>query len=148
LCEPEGLECEYGHASTPSCDHLLRCTERDMWELVEQTCAGSSESCPAKYGSEGLCKVEGVVCAYPEGTCACETEFPPTPGGPSWVCIGPTPGCSAERPSVGSPCTKAGQECDYGACEGGVELECKSFSFGQNTFLYWTIEPVPCPATG
>jgi hypothetical protein len=47
---------------------------------------------------------------------------------PTWNCQGPTQGsaCPTPRPRLGSPCSPAGLDCDYGACTvpGGSNESC------------------------
>jgi hypothetical protein len=40
-------------------------------------------------------------------------------------------GCPDPRPRIGSACTTSGLDCDYGACTGGVNVECVSGAWQQ-----------------
>jgi hypothetical protein len=48
-------------------------------------------------------------------------------------------GCPEPRPRIGAACTQSGLECDYGACFGGVALDCQGG--------YWQQAQVACPAS-
>jgi hypothetical protein len=56
---------------------------------------------------------------------------------PIWTCSQPAAGCPNPRPRIGSSCSQDGLSCNYGACSGGVEVQCKDG--------YWQQANVPCP---
>jgi hypothetical protein len=49
----------------------------------------------------------------------------------------PAKGCPEPRPRIGDVCSEPALTCDYGACTGGIELQCEDG--------YWQREEVPCP---
>jgi hypothetical protein len=57
--------------------------------------------------------------------------------GATWDCFPATLACRSPRPDIGTPCSNDGQECNYGACDGGVALVCKQ---GR-----WQEALEPCP---
>jgi hypothetical protein len=98
--------------------------------------------CPATYAdaqSQTSCTPPGLDCAYSDGQCNC--SFGPLPGTgntASWYCRAPGSGCPEPRPDLGQACTQEGLSCDYGACFGGIALDCTG---GQ-----WVEGGVACPA--
>jgi hypothetical protein len=78
-----------------------------------------------------------VDCAYPEGQCNC-SETLPVSTGPVWQCFSPKGGCPEPRPRFGSACSQPSLTCDYGACAGGVAMDCNGG--------YWQPAGVACPA--
>jgi hypothetical protein len=83
------------------------------------------------------CTPDGLDCAYPEGQCNCALTLPAGGATPVWQCVTPAASCPEPRPRIGSACTQDGLQCDYGACIGGVAVECKDG--------YWQEAPVACP---
>jgi len=86
------------------------------------------------------CSPAGLDCAYSQGQCNCTYTSPVIfldggLGGPVWKCYTPT-GCPEPRPRIGDACTGT-QTCDYGACYGGVAVQCSG--------SYWKQAFVPCP---
>ncbi len=70
-----------------------------------------------------------ATCAYPKGTCVCSSGSGVVrlvEGGIAvdWACFGATVSCRSPRPHIGDPCTEENRICDYGACSGGIELQC------------------------
>lgn len=139
-CTPVDLRCEYGTNPNPSCNQIFACTPSG-W--VDQTSGSACPAgqCPATYASVPSgqdCSPESLTCAYPEGECICTRSF----GGPQmltpkWDCIPATDGCPSPRPDIGTSCSQAGLDCNYGACSGGVDLVCKD---GR-----WQQQIIPCP---
>jgi hypothetical protein len=148
ICITNNLVCEYGSAPNPHCNDLWQCLGRDppfTWRNVTMTstgiCSPPGTVCPSSYaaamGTSGNCMNERI-CEYPEGTCLC-TRSPggnPVMNGPVWSCIPLSTGCTSPRPQLGSPCTDPGPLCDYGACSGGVDIQCVGG--------YWAIAMVGC----
>jgi len=135
-----GPKCEYGTNPDPGCNQLFVCVS-NAWvdQSSGQLCAPQSD-CPATYASvpNGQdCKPEGLDCAYKEGQCNCSTAGPVQQTQATWHCSPATQGCPSPRPDIGSGCSQAGLQCDYGACTGGVALECTDGAWEQ-TFT-------PCP---
>jgi hypothetical protein len=139
-CPSVGLECEYGTNVNPSCNSVAQCTASGWMYSGGINCPAGM--CPASYGSTADCSSQGLLCSYPQGTCACGFGFGPPVlrdgGGPFWTCGSSAPGCPEPRPDIGSACSTEGQMCDYAACEGGVALQCTGGAW-KRTFL-------PCPA--
>lgn len=86
--------------------------------------------------------MQPIVCAYPDGICACFENSGPGAADASvtysWACAKPNAKCSAVRPRLGSACTQPGLECDYQACgtyggdflcDGGVWAEGNNINF-------------------
>lgn len=44
------------------------------------------------------------------------------------------PGCRSPRPDIGTPCSDTGHICNYGACSGGVALECADGTWQVTSF--------------
>lgn len=128
-CNPEALKCEYGTNPDPNCNQLFVC-QSGAW--LDQSSGGicvPQSQCPASYSQVPVgqdCTADTLSCGYPEGECICTKSS----GGlekltPSWACFTPIAGCPTPRPEIGSSCTApAKQLCDYGACSGGVALQC------------------------
>ncbi len=138
-CLTLGLECEYGSDPNPACDQLVQCTSSG-WQSAggPTTCTGGT--CPATYAQVPVgqsCVPTNLTCDYPEGTCICSLGTGPIGTSPHWICWPATSGCPSPRPRIGSPCGQPGLSCDYGACAGGVELECKDGT--------WQQALTPCP---
>jgi hypothetical protein len=83
------------------------------------------------------CSPAGLDCAYAEGQCNCTGTVPVAGPKPEWQCSTPADGCPEPRPRIGDACSQPGLACDYGACSGGIGLQC--------TDGYWQREIVPCP---
>ena len=137
-CPAIGLECEYGTDPNPACDPIVQCTASGWQSLGPSACPGGT--CPATYGqvpvSQG-CMPTNLTCDYPEGTCICSLGTGPVGLSPHWMCWPAMPGCPSPRPRMGTPCGQPGLSCDYGACAGGVQLECKDG--------VWQQALTPCP---
>ena len=96
--------------------------------------------CPNTYGDvpKGqACSPLGLDCAYAQGQCNCADTVPASGPTPVWQCSTPAAGCPDPRPRIGSSCTQEGLSCDYGACTGGVELQC--------TGGVWASQVTACP---
>jgi hypothetical protein len=145
-CSPVGLYCEYDVTSpNPFCNDLWQCQSSGWSQLPEERCPvpPPPSTCPASYASVPVshsCTSTDQICQYPTGTCICSPDPGglPTAGGPTWECIPLSPGCPSPVPAPGSACSTPGLSCDYGACSGGVGLEC--------TDGYWSIAMTACPA--
>jgi hypothetical protein len=137
-CPATGLECEYGTNVDPACDTLVQCA-MGVWTSPPGHCPVGM--CPDAFGSMADCTSQGLLCAYPQGTCACGFGFGPPmlrdSSGPFWSCIGASAGCPTKRPDIGAACSMDGQTCDYAACAGGVALQC--------TGGIWKRAFFPCP---
>jgi hypothetical protein len=144
-CPKDGLECEYGSSPEEACNKVADCTT-GAWAYTASTgdsCVTSS--CPVTYDriTDGAhCDSAGATCAYPAGTCTCGSSGPllvsidGSVGGPTWHCQPATVACPSPRPDIGTPCSGV-QSCNYGACAGGIALECTD-GIWQQTFT-------PCP---
>ena len=125
-CPIVNAVCEYGDSPSPACNQLFTC-ESTGWELTNTgTCA--TGTCPGSYGG-GSCSVVDLDCEYAEGVCDCTLNSLEEA---TWNCYLPSPVCPLPRPRVGSACMQSGPPlgpplapCDYGACSGGVELQCE-----------------------
>jgi hypothetical protein len=138
MCPVLYATCEYGSDPNPSCNQLFQC-QSTGWQPENGSCPGGG-TCPASYSAVAqnqACMPEGLDCAYSEGQCNC-TYTLPVGGGPYWKCFTPAGGCPDPRPRIGSACSAPSTlSCDYGACAGGIELQCADG--------YWKEEAVPCP---
>ena len=140
-CSPVGLECEYGDSPSYGCTAHWSCGSGG-WLFDDSVSICVTGSCPPNAASvqKGqACTPDGLDCAYPQGECNCSTlggPAEPEAGGPVWQCFSPG-NCPEPRPRIGSPCSQPNQQCDYGACSGGVALQC--------TNGYWQRTTVPCP---
>ena len=149
-CPLEGLWCEYDVMQVnPYCNDLWRCTASG-WQNVSTSgiCPPPTPNCPDSYADVPVnepCPNMGQVCAYPSWTCGC-SEPPSGSGNPTWVCLETPARCPDPIPMVGSVCAFPAQTCDYGACVGGVELQCDTFynpTYG-NAENYWGIAMTSC----
>jgi hypothetical protein len=135
-CPIQGAECEYGSNPNSACNQVFLCSDKSEWTLeTGSTCP--TGTCPATYSDvpqNMSCTPNGLDCAYSQGQCNCTMSLPIV-GGATWKCFDPN-GCPEPRPDLGTPCTGS-QSCDYGACNGGIEVECADG--------YWKQEEVPCP---
>jgi hypothetical protein len=139
-CAPSGVRCEYGNDPNPQCNVVVTCQGSAGWSAPPPGVHCTPGTCPASYADvpQGKdCTPQGLDCAYPQGQCNCAGTLPVSGPNPVWQCSTPASGCPEPRPREGSPCTSAGQTCDYGACTGGVELQCSDG--------YWQVSVVPCP---
>jgi hypothetical protein len=142
-CTDASLYCEYGTDPNPYCNALWECVG-STWENKASTevCPPPSTTCPDYSEIQGgsPCDVELQVCQYSEATCVC-TDAPQgvaVDAGSVWSCTPIGAGCPAPRPDIGTACDPSGpKDCDYGACNGNVALECSGG--------YWAIETVTCP---
>jgi hypothetical protein len=98
--------------------------------------------CPATFFTvqQGqACMPDGLDCAYAQGQCDCAPR--PGPGAPGggavWQCFQPT-GCPEPRPRLGDACSQPNLTCDYGACSGGIAVQCSASG-------YWQAAMEPCP---
>ncbi len=141
-CSPESFHCEYGANPDPTCNQQFECTAGKWQNLTTGTICPPQSDCPATYASvpaNQVCSPTQLACAYPDGECICTTNF----GGlqmqtPAWDCFPAANGCPSPRPDIGAACTStSNQSCDYGACSGGVALQCKDGAW-QQVFT-------PCP---
>lgn len=136
-----GPKCEYGTNPDPGCNQMFVCVS-NAWvdQTSGQVCPPQSD-CPTSYASVPNlqdCTPNGLACAYAEGECICTTDFGPvSKTTPAWNCIPASNGCPSPRPDIGTACTQPNQQCDYGACNGGVALTCTDGAW-QQTFT-------PCP---
>ena len=136
-----GPKCEYGSNPDPNCNQMFVCVSNAWVDQSTGTLCQPQSLCPTTYSAvpNGVdCANDQLSCAYPQGECICTKSF----GGlqrttPAWDCFPAQSGCPAPRPDIGSACTQQGQQCNYGACSGGVSLECDGTSW-QQTFT-------PCP---
>jgi hypothetical protein len=133
-CSDPQLECEYGDDWNPYCNLVAVCTTEGTWNApmpandprMCPTPSGLPHGCPASYGRPGPCPSD-IVCAYPEGLCACAftANGIGTYSGYEWACAAPGVGCSAVRPRIGSACTEEGLFCDYSVCGSyGGQFDC------------------------
>jgi len=137
-CPTVGLQCEYGSNANPACDDIQTCNSGGWSAPMMMTCA--SGTCPGSYGDvpKGQpCTTMGLDCSYAQGQCNCAPTTPPTGLGSVWQCTMPATGCPEPRPRIGSSCAMPGLKCDYGACHGGVQLDCMNG--------LWAEEFVACP---
>ncbi len=134
LCSPNGLECEYGSNPDLGCNSLFEC-QKSVWTNANgpngMTCP--INSCPLTYDRitpGGHCDPAGSSCGYPAGTCSCGSEGPIEINidggfaGPTWHCMPATSVCPSPRPRLGTGCPSDGQFCNYGACVGGIAIQC------------------------
>jgi hypothetical protein len=142
-CPQVGFACEYGVSPSPLCDQLAQCSGSGWMYQGGASCPAGA--CPPSYGSvplAGGCQPQGLVCGYAEGTCTCSNGGLlvriDAGTGAMWRCFAQQAGCPSPRPRIGTPCAQAGQNCDYGACYGGVTLTCRGGT--------WQQAAVPCPA--
>jgi hypothetical protein len=116
-----------------------------LWETasVGGTCsvADAGETCASTYAAVPVgqpCSAQGFACGYPQGDCYCSLGGGPVSmGPPKWICVATPAGCPGPRPNIGAACSQPGLSCNYGACLGGVQLQCEE---GQ-----WQEQEVPCP---
>ncbi len=135
-----GPTCEYGSNPDPNCNQTFVCTQNVWVNQTSGTACPPQSQCPGSYTSvpNGQdCTPDQLSCAYPEGECICTTSF----GGlqkqtPAWDCFPASQGCPSPRPDIGTACSGS-QTCNYGACSGGVELQCVDGS--------WQTVVTPCP---
>jgi hypothetical protein len=145
--------CEYGEPSVRFCTTQASCKynqatgpESAAWVVTEprDDCVLPMEEptdCPEDFASvpEGDCEMDGLTCAYPEGTCGCRMQFRgQATRNPQWICEPLNEGCPAPRPLLGTPCEEESLGCDYGVCfeAGRPSMAC---SRG-----YWMEAGLPC----
>jgi hypothetical protein len=144
------VTCEVGSDPSLACDSTFVCGGAGAWTLASSSDGGivCTNQCAASYTEQqaltGTCAPDGRMCAFAQGTCLC---VPPgqaqVDGGPvtqssQWQCVDLASGCTFPRPRLGDPCGTPGQRCNYGACIGGVALECSAGG-------WWKQSLVPCP---
>jgi hypothetical protein len=128
------MECEYGDDPNPECNQIETCESNDEWSYPPPGPVCIPGTCPASYAQvpQGKqCTPQGLDCAYSEGQCNCADTVPVSSPGPVWQCSQPAAGCPNPRPRIGESCTQPGLSCDYGACTGGIALECTDGSWQQ-----------------
>jgi hypothetical protein len=132
-----GPKCEYGSNPDPNCNQTFVCTSNVWVDQTSGTICAPQSLCPATYASVPngqTCTTNQLSCAYAEGECICTTSV----GGlatttPQWDCFPKQQGCPSPRPDIGSACSTPDQSCDYGACSGGVAMQCTDGAW-QQTF--------------
>jgi hypothetical protein len=137
-CPHDTLKCEYGTNPDPSCNQQFLCTGGSWVNQTTGTFCPPQSDCPSTYAQVPAnqdCTPNQLQCAYPEGECICTTSF----GGlqkqtPAWNCIPKVTGCPSPRPDVGSSCAGS-QHCDYGACSGGIAIDCVNGVWQQDEVL-------------
>lgn len=141
-CSYANLYCEYGSNPSPDCNQLFLCQGGSWVDETTGSACPPQADCPGSYASVPTgqdCTPNGLACAYPEGTCLCTQSF----GGlvkqtPAWDCFPEETGCPSPRPDIGTACSAPSSlSCDYGACSGGLELQCTDGT--------WQEVAVPCP---
>jgi hypothetical protein len=135
------MQCEYGDNPNPSCDDIVTCEPTGTWSYPTPGPGCPTGTCPATYTQvpQGQdCNPQGLDCGYSQGQCNCDVEPESAKLGPVWLCTTPAAGCPDPRPNIGASCTQPGLSCDYGACTGGVELQCTEGT--------WQEEATACPA--
>ena len=153
-CSDLGVQCEYGANVQQGCNEFLVCA-RDVWVVFVPSgiCGGPGpgQSCPAAYtptlsGSD--CSSDGgsvtFACAYPQGTCYCQST--PNQRALGWICVAAPPGCPATPPESGQSCSQEGLRCDYGFCYGGASLVCASSIWNNSGGTCRTNNPSPWSA--
>lgn len=141
-CPRVGFECEYGTHAELACNQLAECASGG-WTLVPRGECPVGVCAPdyADITDGAACDPTGLICAYEDGTCNCATRTGPIVGGTPfvrWACVAAEAGCRSPRPNIGSACSDAGHECNYGACSGGIALVCEDGT--------WQEEHLLCPA--
>jgi hypothetical protein len=139
MCSPQGLQCEYGTSPDPGCNMLAGCTASGWEYALGGNC--TMGQCASSYGSvpvnQNCAGDNGLVCGYAQGTCTCSYGAPPHVNGPVWQCFPAADGCPSPRPDIGTACSDPGKSCDYGACQGGIALQC--------TGGVWQEQMTACP---
>ena len=154
---PCAYSCEVGTDPDLRCDTLLT-GSHGQWTVSQKPArtgceTTSAPSCGATFADVSerqACPVEGAACFYPEARCVCATTCNAAgksealgPLDLTWCCKDAgnrDDGCPSVRPRVGSSCKVPTQACDYGACEGNVNLECVAG--------LWQDVPLECPPPG
>jgi hypothetical protein len=142
-CPMVGLDCEYGSNPNDGCNEIASCVAAG-WAIETPGAASCpTGTCPATFADVSqnkACSPQGLDCAYPEGQCNCSRTAPISVGpSPVWQCATPTAGCPEPRPRLGDACSQPSLFCDYGACTGGIGVEC--------TDGFWQREATACPAS-
>jgi hypothetical protein len=124
-------ECEYGTNPNALCNQIARCSVTG-WTYPSAVCPMGGH-CPTSYASAPTgqsCQPQGLVCGFVEGVCTCwaSGNVVRIDGGtgPQWKCFPVGQGCPSPRPNIGTSCSRVGLNCDYGACNGGLALECRA----------------------
>jgi hypothetical protein len=139
-CPEVGLQCEYGTNPNPACNDIETC-ESNGWSYPTPGPACPQGTCPALYSevSQGAdCSPQGLDCSYAQGQCNCDQEPESANQNPVWLCSTPASGCPNPRPRIGAPCSQSSLYCDYGACTGGIALQCTDGT--------WQEGATACPA--
>jgi hypothetical protein len=123
-------ECEYGTNPNALCNQTARCSATG-WTYPSAVCPMGGH-CPMSYASVPTgqsCQPQGLVCGFVEGVCTCWSSGNVVRidggAGPQWKCFPVGQGCPSPRPNIGTSCSRVGLNCDYGACNGGLALECR-----------------------
>jgi hypothetical protein len=138
-CPSVGFECEYGSDPSVNCNELVTC-EPSGWTVAELADCPQG-TCPSAYSDiqpAETCSPQGLDCAYAEGQCNCAREALSANQNAIWQCATPSPGCPEPRPRLGDACAQAGLSCDYGACNGGIDVACTDGA--------WQRAETACPA--
>jgi hypothetical protein len=143
------VECEYP-GSAEFCTTVVQCVG-GKFQNFKGLCTPGGPTCPPDFKSVpqgSKCSPE-TTCDYVDGRCGCSL---PVSGpvqldaGLTWHCTSAQPSCPALRPLLGTPCTKADQVCDYGACSvpnsGGVGSSPMAVTCKQG---YWQRASIGCP---
>jgi hypothetical protein len=133
-----GMQCEYGNDPNPDCNVIYSCGASGWSTPGPSQCVAGT--CPQSYADVPQfqdCMPQGLDCAYAQGQCNCADTVPASGPSPKWQCSTPMQGCPEPRPRIGSMCTVPGLDCDYGACTGGVNVECTQGA--------WQEQATACP---
>ena len=131
-CSREGLACEYATDPRPGCHVVATCTG-GKWSEPPGVCPPlPGTTCPPTRAAAAgaTCSPLDAYCDYAGLTCRCTNcVFYPIErceGPLTWHCDAPNPDatCPAARPLLGTACSTAGQQCDYG-CEPGLSRKCE-----------------------
>jgi hypothetical protein len=130
VCPKVGLQCEYGTSPDLACNQLATCQTTGWVYQAATKCPVST--CPLTYEAitpGGACTPADATCAYPHGTCVCSSgsgliRIVDGSIAVDWACFPATMSCRSPRPRIGDPCNDDKRTCDYGACGGGIALQC------------------------
>ncbi len=132
-------ECEYGTDPDVDCDTVYSCAADDAgkaahtWFVSTKPLATgcsttNAAACPASYADLGAtCSSSGLTCTYPQARCSCSLACGMEEGENLAWCCPDAPegdGCPSPRPRLGTACTGASDDCDYGMCSGNVGESC------------------------